>query len=472
MKILLINLPNKYHGKSRDVVFFPIGLGYIAGALLEEKHAVNILDIYALGLSEEKVESNIKNMTFDVVGISAMSTQYKYVKWLSSRIKELHPGKKVILGWVLATYSAEVVLKTTDVDICVIGEGEKTIKELLVNLDCPSNVRGIAYKRDGKIEVTPCREYIDNLGALPKIPYEVFPMNMYMESLSRIDMKKRQKAMNISCGRGCPYSCTFCSKSFSGVRQRSIESIKEEIVFLKNRFGIQRIFFSDELLVTSKERILEICDNIAPLKIRWSCQGRINLVDKEILSKMKDSGCTAIGYGVESASQKILNAMNKRLEIKKAEEVIKLTKKVGLVPILQFIFGYPGEDMETIKETINFFKKIDEPFIEFSPITPLPGSKLWEDCIANKIIEDETAFLDKLEGGYMPDSPTLVNLTAFSDKELDRLRIWSENQIRLNYIKRHPLYALNLVKNKLMAEGFSGTYKKVQMFMERNIKYA
>ncbi len=460
MKILLINLPNRYQDKTRKEVFFPVGLGYVAGAILEARHEVEILDIYALGLSDEKVMSIIKDNVFDVIGISAMSTQYKYVKWLASKIKELHKDKEIILGWVLATYSAKIVLETTDVDICVIGEGENTIKELLANLNNLSGVKGIAYKSGVEIEVNPPREYIKDLHSLPRIPYEIFPMDIYIDKLSHSGLSQGQKTLNISCGRGCPYECTFCSKSFSGIRLRPIKDIMEEISFLKTKYGVRRIFFSDELLITNKNRILEICENISPLKVSWSCQGRINLIDEEILRKMKQSGCTSIGYGIESASQKILNAMNKKIEIKKAEEIIKFTKKAGLKPVLQFTFGYPGEDMLTIKETIEFFRRVDEPFVEFSPITPLPGSPLWDDCVNNKIIKDEVTFLENLEGGYMSDAPTLVNFTSFEPEELNRLRIWSENRIRLNYMKKHPLYALGLVKNKLINEGISGTYKK------------
>lgn len=469
MKVLLINLPNRYQDKSRKEVFFPVGLGYIAGALIEEKHEVTVLDIYALDLPEEKVASIIRDAEFDVVGISAMSTQYKYTKWISSEIKKSHKDKKIILGWVLATHSAEIVLKTTDVDICVIDEGEHTIKELLASLDRLTGVRGIAYKNYGKVEVTPRRDQIKELGLLPRIPYEIFPMDIYIDSLSRCGVTKKQRTINISCGRGCPYDCTFCSKSFFGTRLRPVKDIIEEIVFLKARYNIERIFFSDELLVINKARIMEICENIAPLKINWSCQGRINLVDEEILLRMKQSGCTAIGYGVESASQKILNAMNKRINVEKAEEIIKLTKKVGLTPIIQYTFGYPGEDRETIKNTIDFFDRIDESSIQLSPITPLPGSKLWKYCVDNNIVQDEVAFMEKLEGGYMPDSPTMVNFTSFTNEELNRLRSWSENQIRLNYIKKHPLHAFGLIKKKLMEEGFSGTYKKIMGFIEKNM---
>jgi len=461
MKVLLINPPIRYQGKRRDEIFFPLGLGYVAGALMDQGHEVIALDIHALNLPDNEVVAFISNATFDVVGIGAMSTQYNYVKWLSTKIKDIHKDKKIILGWVLALYSSEIVLKNTDVDVCVIGEGENTIKDLLRCLDNPENVNGLAYKKDGHIIFTPPRDYIDDLNTLPSIPFDLFPMEMYIESLSSRFVGD-ERTINISAGRGCPYHCTFCSKSFSGVRLRTVESIVGEIDFLKSRFGIQRVFFLDELLVINKKRILSLCEKIRNMNVTWVCQGRINLVDEEILERMKSAGCVGIGYGVESGSQKILDAMNKKIDVNRAEEIIKLTKKIGIIPILQFIFGYPGENLETIRDTIDFFRRIDVGEIEFSPITPLPGTELWDYSIQNKIIQDEAGFLEKLDGGYMGDSPVLVNFTSFSDDELNRLRRWAENTIRLNYIKRHPFRIIEAIHSEMRKEGIRHTYQKIK----------
>jgi hypothetical protein len=160
--------------------------------------------------------------------------------------------------------------------------------------------------------------------------------------------------------------------------------------------------------------------------------------------------------------------MRKKIDVGQAEEVIKLTKKVGLTPVIQYTFGYPGEDRETIENTIKFFDNVDEPAVQLTPITPLPGSWLWKYCLDNKIIQDEVDFIEKLEGGYMPDSPTLINFTAFANEELDRLRLWSEKQIRLNYIKKHPLRTFGLIGKKLMEEGFGATCKKITGFIKKN----
>ena len=209
------------------------------------------------------------------------------------------------------------------------------------------------------------------------------------------------------------------------------------------------MFFADELVVLSKKRALDLCEKIAPLEITWNCQGRINIMDEELLIAMKKAGCTAIGYGVESGSQEILDQMKKMIKVEEAIKIINLTKKVGITPVLQFIFGYPGENRKTIEETIDSFNKVDEPNIEFSPLTPLPGTKIWQDALRKNIISDEKVFLERLEGGYMPDAPTLVNFTSFPDEKLEHIRKQIENKIRLNYIKKHPFYVVIKIKEKI-----------------------
>ncbi len=467
MKVLLINPPVEYDGKRREEAFFPIGLGYIAASILEEKYEIEILDVNVSDITNDEVLIFIKNCGCDVVGITAMSTQYKYIKWISAEIKKINRNIKIILGGILATYSSEIVLKNTHIDICVISEGEITIKKILSNLDNLHLVNGIIYKNDNnEILISSQQEYIKNLDLIPMIPYDIFPTERYINSISKISICHNERTINISCGRGCPYHCTFCSKSFTGIRMRTIPSIIEEIELLKLKFGIKRIFFTDELLIINKKRINELCELIKPLNINWSCQGRINLVDEEILRKMKDSGCTAIGYGVESGSQKILDSMKKQIDIKKAVEVINITKKIGIYPILQFIYGYPGEDIKTIKETIQFFNKINEAFVSFSPITPLPGTELWSYAIEKKYIIDEINYLERLEGGYMSDSEVLINFTSFTKEEYDNIRFWAESRIRLNYFLRHPFTTFTTVIKKIRDIGLTGVLKKTIYYIK------
>jgi len=438
MNILLIQPPHYYEGKDREVKFFPIGLGYIAKAIIEEGHTVKVLDINAAHIPRNQVADIIKTNSFEVIGISAMSTQYNYVKWLAETIKMIDSDIVIILGGLLSTYSYRVVLENTHVDICVIREGEITIKELLRNLNKYEAVDGTAFNKNGVIVKNNGRKYMKNLDTLTYPAYELFPMEKYINSLNVIGVDKKLRTINLIIGRGCPYNCNFCSKSYEGIRLRSIDSIIEEIKYLKENYAIEGIGFVDECLVINRDRIWELCEKIQKIKLAWSCQGRANLVDDELLFKMKSAGCTAVGYGIESGSQKILDAMNKKTTVKQAKQAILATQKAGLCPVIQMMFGYPGEDEETLQETVNFFRDIDHPGSELSPTTPLPGSKLWQDSLNKGFIKSEREFLEKLEGGYMSDAPILVNYTAFPTEQLNLIRNKTEQQIKRNYMVRHP----------------------------------
>ncbi|PIR94019.1 hypothetical protein COT97_03575 [Candidatus Falkowbacteria bacterium CG10_big_fil_rev_8_21_14_0_10_39_11] len=401
MKVLLIQPTNHYDGHSRSAAFFPIGMGYIAGALIEAGHEVEIFDINAYDIGKDEVLEKLVNMKFDMVGISTMSTQYNYVKWLTFELKKINSETKIILGWVLASYNYNEVLHNTDVDVCVVGEGELTVKELLANINDYENVSGIAFKRGDEIVVNKSREYISDLKNTPSVPYHLFPVDLYIDTINVIGVKGKRRTINISTGRGCPFNCRFCSKSFSGVRLRSIDDVISEIKMLKEKYQIEGVFFTDECLVISRQRVVELCEKIKPLNVEWSCQGRVNLVDRELLLMMKDSGCRAVGYGVESGSQKILREMNKNTLVKQAIEAIKMTEEVGLEPIIQMMFGYPGEDRYTLQETVDFFTAIDHPGTELCPTTPLPGTYLWTWCKEKGLITDEAVVLEQLDGGYM-----------------------------------------------------------------------
>jgi len=441
MQVLLIQPPQYYYGKTRAPSFFPRGAGHIATSLLDAGHTVEVLDIYAHQYTESEVIEKLKDAEFDLAAISAMSTQYNYVKWLAEALKKLHPRKKIVLGGALATFSAPVVLEQTGVDICVIGEGERTVIELLNELENPGNVSGVHFKKEGESVKTAEREYIGDLDTLPLPAYERFPFDIYLKNSFVIAPYRplRIKTASIICGRGCPFDCNYCSRVFKGLRLRSVDNIMQEIIHLKDQFGIQGIFFSDDTLTIKKERMYELCDKIRPLNLRWNCQGRVNNVDLELLRHMKASGCVSVGYGIESGSQTILDNMNKRATVAQAESAIKNTVRAGLYPIIQMMYGYPGETRETLQETIDFFKRVDNPGDALSPVTPLPGTRLWVDTLTRKLAKDEKTLLENLDGGYMPDAPVLLNYTLFSTEEFNVLRRRTEQVIRRNYFLRHPL---------------------------------
>ena len=270
---------------------------------------------------------------------------------------------------------------------------------------------------------------------------EFFDIERYIQSCKReAGFLYNKRYTNVIAGRGCPYNCTYCSKTFNGCRIRSIESISREVVIIKEKYRLNAIEFNDELIILNKNRILELCRAIKKIGISWGCQGRINVIDEEILVAMKDAGCLYIGYGVESFSQKILDRMKKLIEVKDIISAIELTRKIGIKPVIQYMYGFPGEDDATISETKRFFKIIDHPFIGFTT-TPLPGTVLYEEARQKGLIKDEEQYLTMLTAGYNREAP-LVNMTGFTDEEFVLKKEALRAEIDTNYYASRPMTRL------------------------------
>lgn len=428
--------------------------------MLNSGHHVEVFDIWAGEYTKEEVVEKIKKLECDIIGISALSTQYSYVKWLISELRKIHDCP-IVVGNALATFTSDIVLKHTDADICVIGEGEITFKELVENLDNLEKVKGICFKRDGEIIRNEPRDYIKDLDTIDFPEWDLFPVDVYLK-YCRVE-GTNTPAFGIVTGRGCPYNCRYCSKTFHGYRNRSIDNIIQEIKLLIEKYNIKGVFFLDELVVINKERIYELCDKLEPLHIKWNCTGRVNLVDFDILKRMKKAGCVAVGYGVESGSQTILDNMNKQMTTRQSERAIRDTVKLGMLPIVMLMYGYPGENKTTLQETAQFLTNL--PYIKRSTLsvtTVLPGSWLWDYAISRGMIKNEEKYLEQLDAGYMHDGRSpLINFTGFTEEEFYRYQKIIERALFINKLKRHPNHLLKDYLFRALTQYRRGGFKQL-----------
>ena len=469
MRVLLVQLPHA----NRIPSVAPIGIGNISTAMREAGCETEFLDLLAHDYSREEVGVYLSKSKWDMIGINAFSTQYEWAKWFTTETRKRQSHAVIVMGGPLPTFNADTVLQNTPTDICVLGEGEETIKELVLKLGCLESVAGITYRTEtGRILTTAPRPYIRDLDSLPFTPYDFFDMDIYFKHVA-IGMPNI-KTISMLTSRGCPYNCNFCSRTFRGARLRSVGKIVEEIGLARDKYGIRGVAFADELVLVNKERGYLLCEQLKPLKIYWQCQGRANIVDIDLLKAMRDAGCVRVGYGVESGSQKILDAMNKKVTVKQNELAVSNTLKAGLLPIVQMIYGYPGEDMETISDTVKFFKRVKfYPALgrgecEISLLTPLPGSPLYSDLMATGKIGDEEQYLLRLDQGYNPGAPLLMNLTKFIDNELLEKKCWLQDKIKNNYLaykRMHPAewfrWYFRIASACLAMEGWLGLAKAV-----------
>lgn len=430
MKILLINPP------SRASNCIPLGLGYIASVLRQAGHSIEMLDINGSGCSAKDAEGLIKSLNYGLAGISGLTTTYKYVKWIAAVIRQHRPDVPIIAGNKVATDHPEILLRNSDVDIAVMNEGEETVVQLVDAIEKGlrlNKIKGIYYKDGRDIIRTAERERLSDLDSLPFPAWDLFPVENYFCNSTSSTRTFGRRCINISTARGCPYSCTFCSHSFgTRVFMRSAASIIEEIKQLKKMYKIGMAYFCDDLFLVNRERALEFCDRAihGRLGVKWITTGRVNLANAGLLKKMRQAGCTELSYGFESGSQFILDSLKKCVTVAQAEEAIKMTRAANINVVGSFIFGMPGETLDSIKETLGFIRRTRLPIYRFFYATPYPNTELYE--IAKKmgrLPEDEDKYLESL--GEMRET-FLVNLTDFSDDELVRLKNWAEETARGN----------------------------------------
>ncbi|MCK5023623.1 MAG: radical SAM protein, partial [Candidatus Aenigmarchaeota archaeon] len=257
------------------------------------------------------------------------------------------------------------------------------------------NVKGITWKDShGKIYVNDDETVIENLD---KMPFQA--SNLLSKKYFDIIAKKNPIAFMIT-SRGCPFGCKFCSAKFYSkkYRQRNPENVVSEIKYLVE-MGFKNIRFGDDTFTVNKKRVIEICDIMKKEKIDidWRCLSRVDTVDKEMIVKMKNSGCYQIHFGVESGSQKMLDIMEKGVKIEQIKQSFKMCDENGVETISSFVFGYPGETKESMEMSVEFANELKPDFVSFNVFTPLPGSDTFKNSQVKKWEEYDftsTSFCD------------------------------------------------------------------------------
>jgi radical SAM superfamily enzyme YgiQ (UPF0313 family) len=422
-----------------------IGLAYIAAFLKEKGYDVKIVDMEAEKLKSKDIIKKIKSAKPDIVGLTANTMQIKDASTIAKMIKKIDKSIPIIIGGYHATsVPKDTLAEFKYFDFVVYGEGEITIYELIKKIEegkDVSSVKGIGYRKGNKIKLTKPRPLIKNLDVLPFPDFELFNLKKYR---AHYNPNKKVLELPLSTSRGCPYQCIFCARpTGSLVRTRSISSVIQEIKRDVNEFDVAQIMFTDENFGLNKKRYLQLCDEIIKNnlneKISWICESRVNVVDKELLQKMKKAGCTHIAYGVESGNEKILNNVNKFISLDQARNAVKWARESGIKSFTLFILGLPSETKETAIDTINFAIELDADFADFSILVPFPGTKIFEMAKKNEGGLNLLSCNWEKYGKHIGNALSLKNL---SRRELEYLQIKGYMKFYLRPSKIRNLFTL------------------------------
>jgi len=389
MQITLINPKLKTWSPN---IYPPLGLCYIAASLERAGHDVDILDMNSHRVSDKAMMKRISGS--DIVGIGGLVTEYDEVIRLARTIKR-YGNVPVILGGPLVTTHPREVLEASGADFAVIGEGEQTITELVRCLETGKTselVRGIAYQdRDG-IVVHPEREPIKDIDSISFPARHLLDMRKYStHHFKTFGIRvPKTKSTTILSSRGCGYRCSFCDRrANNGLkwRARSPENVIEEMRQLKNEYGIQGFVFNDDTFVMKKSRVMHFCELVKELNVLWYCNGRVNLMDEEMIEAMASCGCVGLAYGIESGNQGILDSIHKQITLEQAERITALTKKHGIHVTGYFMLGILGDTRQTIQETLDFAEKLDLDFYGFGITSPIPGTEMYAQAVEKGLVE-------------------------------------------------------------------------------------
>ena len=401
MKVILVAYNNDSY-----ISYFPLGIAYIAAVLRNNGHEVTIYNQDLYHYPEHHLVDYLNSESFDMVGVGMCGGYYQYHRLdeISKAIRQVKRKPLYVLGGHLVSPDPWFFIKKMGADVVVVGEAEKAMLDFC-NAKDKHNLRTplvIGAKKHMAMENIP----------LPA--WDLFPMDYY--ALMRCPhAENSDRCFPVLTGRGCPYRCNFCYRLDPNYRPREIADIVEEIKLLKERYRITYIDFADELFMTHPKRVLDLCEALKPLKIKFMCNGRLNFAKPHILKAMKEAGCEFINYGIESYNDDMLEVMNKHLTVKEIKEGIKNTLDAGISPGFNIIWGNIGETKEHLWNGVNFLIEYDDhaQLRTIRPVTPYPNSDLYKYAVEKGMLTGIEDFYNK----HTNSDLLTVNFTDLTDDE-------------------------------------------------------
>lgn len=359
----------------------PMGAGYLASSL---QHCGERTCVWHQDISHEEpsaMSHYVRFFNVDTVAVGWIAGKETHRQAMTLCEVAKTTGKRLVVGGHGPSSDPVWHLTNTGADVVLVGESEKAAEDW----------NGL----DGIVVGDEPEEY-QRCSGWDSVPLK---FDKYLP-MPAARSRSTDLVAPVLTGRGCPYRCSFCYRQTDGRWDRPIESIIGEVEHFKDCYGVTFVQFQDELLMTSPKRVEALCDALQPLGIRWSCQGRVNVAARDLgmLQRMHDAGCRFINYGVESTSQRVLDLMKKKQTPAQAELAVSATKQAGISPGLNMLWGAPGDNLDSLNSNVEFLLRHDDgaQLRTIRPVTPYPGSPLYQGLVADGVIEDTGDFYEQL----------------------------------------------------------------------------
>ncbi len=323
---------------------------------------------------------------------SASTMNMVGARTILQEIRKTAPNLTTILVGLHPSASPEKTLTEEPVDLVCQGEGFYTLLDLLLGVEY-KNIKGLWYRQEKRLISNPRAELV-NPNELPVPAWDLLPMDKYRahnwHCFGHINDRTPYGVVYTSLG--CPFSCSFCCINAifgkRGIRYRDPHKVLEEIDYLVNNYGIKNLKIIDEMFDLNENHVIELCNLIIERKLDlnvWA-YARVDTINEKKLEKMKQAGINWLGIGFESGAKKIRDKVSKgRFDESRIEKVVKMMRNAGVYIGGNFIFGLPDDDFDTMSKTLELAKQINCEYGNFYVTMAYPGSKLYEEAVANNI---------------------------------------------------------------------------------------
>jgi len=384
MKVSLIFTPNQLNPNFRELAFRDDSLGFVpplslmhVAALMEQAGAqVEIIDMVAERLSYPAVLDRLRRFSPDLLGFTITTSSFHAVLTWINRFKA-DTGLPILAGGEHVRLYPHETMSHSAIDFCIVGEAEYPIPLFISafkNRKPYSGIKSFGYRSAGAVFIDCSVKAIDDLDSIPFPARHLIKNNLYENIFTR---RKNFTAMISS--RGCPFNCAFCCSNHQLYRTRSPQNFVDEIELNLREYDIHDFDIYDSTFTADRQRVMEICRLIQKrqLPVSFTVRSRVDVVNRDMIDALRSAGCHAIMYGIESSNPEILAAMHKGISPGQVMETVAYTKSRGIETLGFFMFGFPGETLATIEDTIDFSLRLPLDYAQYTLLLPFPETEIY-----------------------------------------------------------------------------------------------
>ena len=430
-------------------------------AMVESVVEVKIIDAQFRDLTIEEFKQQIREFNPDYVGISVMSSEYAETLHIAAEaVKSVSSQIITIVGGIHATLEYMQIIGDTNINFAVRGEGEHVLPLLLQYLGGFASLpeTGVVCMINGKEHIGQ-QAIVSDISKLPWPAYHLVPLADYLNTGPRVGPLRPPEYpyIRMSVTRGCPFGCTFCQvETISGkkIRTRDPLDVVNEILFLKEKYGIRSIQFDDDNIIGNKSFFKTLLTLMIVNKTDTKFiigAFAVFLMTDELLDLMVKAGCVGVNVALESGNKRVLSEIVKKpVDLDIAIEKIKDIKERGLFCLANFIIGFPGETWEEIRETIAYAEGCGADYIKIFVAVPLKNTKLWDLAVACGAIENPATYtVDWRFSTLRSNEWTSKDVSILRAYEWDRINFATpEKRIRVAELWGLPEEEMNRIRKE------------------------